>query len=87
VLEAEPAFAGEFICVATRDAAGRDELTVRVEVKGDTANAPLADRFAALLKQHFGVQMNVTLEPAGGLASLTGIETRQKPIRLLDQRF
>jgi hypothetical protein len=31
--------------------------------------------------------MKVTLESAGTLAPLTGIETRQKPIRLIDKRF
>jgi phenylacetate-CoA ligase len=39
------------------------------------------------LKQRFGVQMKVTLDKPGTLAPLTGIETRQKPIRLIDNRF
>jgi len=33
------------------------------------------------------VQMKVLLDNAGALAPLTGIETRQKPIRLIDNRF
>jgi phenylacetate-CoA ligase len=87
VLEQEAAFAGEFLCVATRDSAGRDELTVRVEVPaGRERDAALVERFASLLKERFGVQMNVALEPTGSLAPLTGIETRQKPIRLIDKR-
>ena len=87
VLEQAPAFGGEFICIAVRDAKGRDELTVRVEVAAGRENdAQLAERFAAILKQHFGVQMNVALAALGSLAPLTGIESRQKPIRLIDNR-
>ena len=88
VLELNNAFAGEFLCIAERDADGRDELTVHVEVRGGReTNAALAASFAELLKQRFGVQMNVMLESQGALGPLTGIETRQKPIRLIDKRF
>jgi phenylacetate-CoA ligase len=88
VLEQNNAYAGEFVCVAERGADGRDELTVRVEVKaGFAADAGLVDAFEELLKQRFGVQMKVTLDKPGTLAPLTGIETRQKPIRLIDNRF
>jgi phenylacetate-CoA ligase len=88
VLEQNNAYAGEFLCVAERGADGRDELTVRVEVKaGLAADAGLVNAFEELLKQRFGVQMKVTLDNAGTLAPLTGIETRQKPIRLIDKRF
>jgi phenylacetate-CoA ligase len=88
VLEEIGAYAGEFLCVATRDTAGRDELTVRIEVAADRVReAALATAFEDLLKQRFGVAMRVALEAPGALAPLTGIETRQKPIRLLDQRF
>jgi phenylacetate-CoA ligase len=88
VLEQNNAYAGEFVCVAERGTDGRDELTVRVEVKaGFAADAGLVTAFEELLKRRFGVQMKVTLESAGTLAPLTGIETRQKPIRLIDKRF
>jgi phenylacetate-CoA ligase len=40
-----------------------------------------------LLKQRFGVAMRAALENPGALAPLTGIETRQKPVRLIDKRF
>jgi len=86
VLEEHAAFAGEFICTAARDAAGRDELTVQVETR--TPDAPhLAGEFAALLRQRLGVEMRVVLVAPGTLAPLTGIETRQKPVRLIDRRF
>ena len=88
VLEQNSAYAGEFLCVAERGADGRDELTVRVEVKaGFKADAGLMAAFEELLRQHFGLQMKVTLDNAGTLAPLTGTETRQKPIRLIDKRF
>jgi len=86
VLEEHAAFAGEFICTAARDAAGRDELTVQVETR--TPDDPhLAGEFAALLRQRLGVDMQVVLVAPGTLAPLTGIETRQKPVRLIDRRF
>ena len=88
VLEQNNAYAGEFICVAERAADGRDELTVRVEVRdGLHIDAALASAFEELLKQRFGVQMKVALAAVGSLAPLTCIETRQKPIRLIDRRF
>jgi len=88
VLEQNAAYGGEFLCVAERGSDGRDELTVRVEVRaGKEGDDALAQSFAELLQQRFGVQIKVTLEKLGALAPLTGIETRQKPIRLLDKRF
>jgi phenylacetate-CoA ligase len=61
---------------------------VRVEVKAaSVGDAGLAKAFEELLKQRFGVQMKVALELPGALAPLTGTETRQKPIRLIDKRF
>jgi phenylacetate-CoA ligase len=87
ILEAHPAFAGEFICEAVRDAAGRDELTVRIEVRCAADDAAVASDFAQLLRARLGVDCAVVLESAGALAPLTGIETRQKPVRLIDRRF
>jgi phenylacetate-CoA ligase len=86
ILEQQPGFAGEFLCTAVRDASGRDELIVSVETHGardDEAAAP----YRALLKRALGVEVQVVLEPPQALAPLTGIETRQKPIRLIDKRF
>jgi len=47
----------------------------------------LAGEFSALLRQRLGVEMQVLLAAPGTLAPLTGIETRQKPVRLIDRRF
>ena len=49
--------------------------------------AALAAEFAALLRQKLGVEMSVVLVAPGALAPLTGIEVRQKPVRLIDKRF
>lgn len=87
VLEEHAAFAGEFICIASRDAAGRDDLVVHVETRGALDDAQLAAEFAALLRQKLGVEMSVVLAAPGALSSLTGIEVRQKPVRLIDKRF
>jgi phenylacetate-CoA ligase len=91
VLEQSAAYGGDFVCIAERGADGRDELTVHVELLDPPAGAAhepkLAEVFGNLLKQRFGVQMRVVLEKQGALAPLTGIETRQKPIRLIDKRF
>lgn len=86
LLEAHDAFAGEFICKAVRDAAGRDELTVHAEINGP-ASPEVAAAFAQLLKQALGIEVAVMLAAPGELAALTQIEVRQKPIRLIDDRF
>lgn len=87
ILEEKPIFAGEFICVTTRDAKGRDDLTVRIEVNGATDDAGVASDFASHLKQRLGVEVSVVLDQPGALADLTGTEVRQKPKRLIDKRF
>lgn len=87
ILEEHAAFAGEFICVATRDAGGRDDLAVHIEINGDTDSDALASEFGALLRSRLGVDVSIVLAKPGELAALTGMETRQKPIRLIDKRF
>lgn len=87
VLEEHASFAGEFICVASRDESGRDDLAVHVETRGAVGDAQLAAEFGALLRQRLGVEMSIVLAEPGALAALTGIEVRQKPVRLIDKRF
>jgi phenylacetate-CoA ligase len=83
-----PEFAGEYVCRATRDATGRDDMTVVVEVRGgEAARTPaLARAFAELLTRRVGVELKVELADTGATAPLTQIESRQKPIRLIDER-
>lgn len=87
ILEEHAAFAGEFICMASRDETGRDELAVHVETSAALDDAQVNAAFCALLKQKLGVEMSVVLCAPGSLAPLTGIEVRQKPVRLIDKRF
>ena len=87
ILNDRPEFAGEYFCRATRDAAGRDELTVVIEVRDDGAkNSALAEAFAALLTRRVGVELRVVLVAPGATAGSTQIDSRQKPVRLIDER-
>jgi len=81
--EAHPELMGEYVCIAERRA-GREDMTVRIETRGDPA-APVG-AFEALLKTRLGVEIAVELAAPGALAELTQIERRQKPIRLIDRR-
>lgn len=85
LLEAHPAFAGDFICKCVRDADGRDEFVVLAESREQSGS--VKEAFAALLKKALGIEVAVELAQPGGLADLTQTETRQKPIRLIDERF
>ena len=73
----------EYVCVVDRRD-GRDEMLVRIEARGDTGRA--TDAYQALLRTRLGVDVAVELAAPGALAGLTGIEVRQKPIRLIDRR-
>ena len=74
---------GEYICEVT-SADGRDEMTVLIEAAGNTAG--LAATCREVLRRRLGVEVGVVLHTPGALATLTGTESRQKPIRLLDNR-
>ncbi|MGH1361231.1 MAG: phenylacetate--CoA ligase family protein [Burkholderiaceae bacterium] len=84
LLSAMPGFTGEYICVATA-VNERDTLTIKVEI-----NQPATDTLKTLyqqaLKSKLGVEILVELVAPDSLASLTGVASRQKPIRLIDER-
>jgi phenylacetate-CoA ligase len=87
ILNDRPEFAGEYVCRATRDASGRDDLTVSIETRaGYERDATLAQAFSTLLSRRVGVELRVELVAPGGTAALTQIDSRQKPIRLIDAR-
>lgn len=73
----------EYICMLKRKE-GREDLTVMIETRGDTSAS--VEAFEALLRTRLGVDITVKLADPGALADLTQIESRQKPIRLIDQR-
>ena len=80
--EQHPDLNGEYICRVVRTD-GRDEMTVLAE---STTPAAATTPYEQLLRAKLGVEIKVQLAAPGALASLTQIETRQKPIRLLDER-
>jgi phenylacetate-CoA ligase len=85
ILEEHGAFAGEFICKARRDAAGREEFIVVAEARERSPSVAAA--LQDLLKRRLGIAPTVELVEIGSLAPLTQTETRQKPIRLIDERY
>ncbi|MEM8853294.1 MAG: phenylacetate--CoA ligase family protein [Pseudomonadota bacterium] len=74
---------GEYICEVTTDGQ-RDEMRVHAECRAPDPG--LAERLEGLLRERLGVAIAVTLAAPNALADLTQIETRQKPIRLIDRR-
>jgi phenylacetate-CoA ligase len=84
MLAEAPHYAGDYVCRLERDAAGRDALTVAVEVHAQEAG--LAAAYGELLRRRLGVEVAVELAAPRALALVTGIESRQKPIRLIDLR-
>jgi phenylacetate-CoA ligase len=79
-----PRYAGDYVCRLERDASGRDALTVAIEVHATEEGLDAAYR--ELLRRKLGLEVAVELVAPRSLAPLTGIESRQKPIRLLDRR-
>lgn len=85
MLDEHPAFAKEFICYVRRDAAGRDRFEIVAETSqpGDPSTAAA---FGEILKRKIGIEVDVVLAAKGDTAALTQIDSRQKPIRLIDER-
>ena len=52
----------------------------------EAATEALTAHFRELLKRKLGVEVNIDLVVPTALALLTGVEARQKPIRLIDRR-
>ncbi len=82
IIENRSDLTGEYVCHLRRDAAQKDHMTVTLESKGGTDKAALEET----LKQGLGVEVDVELVKPGGTAKATEIDTRQKPLRLIDQR-
>ena len=73
-------FTGEYICRLNE---ARDEMTVITEYAGTDTRAK--DQLAEHLREKLGVRVAVELVAPGQTASLTGLEDRQKPQRLIDE--
>jgi len=82
IIENRPDLTGEYVCHLRRDKAQKDHMTVTLESRGGTDPAALAD----LLRRGLGVEVEVALVGPGETAAATEIDTRQKPLRLIDKR-
>lgn len=82
IIENRPDLTGEYVCHLRRDAQQRDSMVVTLESRGGTDAAQLAD----MLRRGLGVEVEVALCAPGGTAAATEIDTRQKPLRLIDER-
>jgi phenylacetate-CoA ligase len=78
-------FAGEYLCVRSTGVDGREVFGVRIETRGAVDEAACAD-YRVLLKARLGLEVAVELVAPRSLSALTGVESRQKPIRLIDER-
>jgi phenylacetate-CoA ligase len=83
LIENRPDLTGEYICNLRRDpATQRDDMVVTIESRGGSDAGELAE----VLRRGLGVEVAVQLCAPGGTAAATQIDTRQKPIRLIDER-
>jgi phenylacetate-CoA ligase len=85
MLEEVEGFGGEFVCRCFRDDQGRDEMIVEAEAA--SASDALREEMEAALKRSLGIDVAVRLVPLSSLAEVTQVERRQKPVRLIDERF
>ena len=84
-LAGRPDLTGEYVCRLVRRE-GRHALVVVVEVRPGVEPSPvLAREIARHLRARLGVSVEVEPVGAGETASLTEIESRQKPVRLIDE--
>ncbi|MDJ0977640.1 MAG: phenylacetate--CoA ligase family protein [Erythrobacter sp.] len=82
IIENRADLTGEYVCHLRRDEAQKDHMRVTLESRGGTDEGALAET----LKQGLGVEVEVALVEPGGTAKATEIDTRQKPLRLIDER-
>jgi phenylacetate-CoA ligase len=85
MLQQVEAYAGEYVLVLRRDARGSDDCLLRVECADNRADSSTAD-LAAAVAEGTGLNIEIEVVTPGTLAEYTGIESRQKPRRLIDQR-
>lgn len=85
-LAEHPAALGEYVCRVIRRG-HRDGMIVVIEVRADAVGDPsVTTDLAALLRRKLGVEVDVETTARGGTSTVTQIEARQKPIRLIDER-
>ena len=74
----------EYQCRLSIDESGRDVFVVHVE----SARRDDSERLLLLnlLRRRLGVGVDIMLHRPGSLASATGLQARQKPVRFIDER-
>ncbi|MBH68646.1 MAG: CoF synthetase [Rhodospirillaceae bacterium] len=78
---------GEYFCKVSLGNKGGDVMIVVCEIlKPNGESADLTQSIETLLRQRLGVGVEVQLVGPGATADITQINSRQKPIRLLDER-
>ena len=80
LLQAVPEFLGEFVCRVTP--AGTLVVVAEVADGGDGSRA----RIRAVLRNALGIDVDVEAARQGETARFTEVDSRQKPIRLIDER-
>ncbi|MBC6411968.1 MAG: phenylacetate--CoA ligase family protein, partial [Hyphomonadaceae bacterium] len=83
ILEKVEGFTGEFFCQVDRDENGRDDMTLVAE----THNGDISGELEHVLQSALGIRLNVHCVQPGETATVTQVDVRQKPIRLVDRRF
>ena len=78
---------GEYVCRLVRRQE-REELIVMAETRASVIDDPLAlgRRVSEVLRRRLGVAVIVELAAPGGTTRLSEVDSRQKPIRLIDER-
>ena len=75
----------EYFCRLTNKN-GQEVMTVVCEARKRGVNQKLKEKIAKLLRERLGVAIEVELVAFGQTAASTQIDSRQKPIRLIDDR-
>lgn len=88
VISEDPRSNGEYVCIVeTTDDAGREDMTVRVEVASDSVvRADLAADLNRRLKEVLGVKLKIEICDRGSLDAMTGLSQTSKIKRLFDRR-
>jgi phenylacetate-CoA ligase len=78
---------GEYVCRLVRRQE-REELIVMAETRASVIDdlPALGRRVSEELRRQLGVAVIVELTVPGGTARLSEVDSRQKPIRLIDER-
>jgi phenylacetate-CoA ligase len=80
---------GEYVCILeTSDDAGREDMTVQVEVSSSDVSKPeLQNELVGRLKEVTGLKLRVEAVERGALDALTGLSNTSKIKRLIDRRM